>query len=64
MAENVVAKLLGNFYSRFLSGVISMIISCKLTNLDIFFYLRADWKGEGKIILDTSSVRGATAVMS
>lgn len=41
-----------------------MIISCKLTNLDIFFYLRADWKGEGKMILDTSSVRGATAVMS
>lgn len=39
LAENLVAKLLGNFYSRFLSGVISMIISCKLTNLDIFFYL-------------------------
>ena len=41
-----------------------MIILCKLTNLDIFFYLRADWKEEGEMILDTSSVRGATAVIS
>lgn len=41
-----------------------MIISCKLTNLDIFFYLRADWKGEGEMILDTSSMREATAVIS
>lgn len=39
-----------------------MIISCKLTNLDIFFYLRSDWKVEGEMILDTLSVRGATAV--